>query len=157
MPGKLPPPSRPPPRGSVSAPPSRNAPTAPPKNQQPASATVAAPTAAQRAARNASYALLAFTVLTVLSLVAWFLRADQPWGFASFIAVLTGLLGTGATALLWRQPTREHALAGLIVMGVSILRVGLPTDWTWTSVTLLTMTVLLAIPLVQATILLPRS
>jgi hypothetical protein len=141
----------------VSAPPSRNAPTAPPKNQQPASATVAAPTAAQRAARNASYALLAFTVLTVLSLVAWFLRADQPWGFASFIAVLTGLLGTGATALLWRQPTREHALAGLIVMGVSILRVGLPTDWTWTSVTLLTMTVLLAIPLVQATILLPRS
>jgi hypothetical protein len=154
MPGKLPPPSRPPPRGS--APPSRNAPTGPPKGQ-PTATAVAAPTPAQRAARNASYALLGFTLLTVLSLVAWFLRADQPWGFASFIAVLTGLLGSGATALLWRQPTREHALAGLIVMGVSILRVGLPTDWTWTSVTLLTMTVLLAIPLVQAAILLPRS
>ena len=140
-------------------PPSRTAPTGPPQSAQApaANATAAAPTPAARAARNASYALLAFTLLTVLSLVAWFMRADQPWGFASFIAVLTGLLGTGATALLWRQPTREHAMAGLIVMGVSMLRVGLPTEWTWTSVTLLTMTVLLAIPLVQAAILLPRS
>ncbi len=110
-----------------------------------------------RASRNATYSLLAFTSLTVLSLVAWFLSADQPWGFASFIAVLTAILGMGTTALLWRKPTREHAAAGLLVMGISVLRVGLPSDWTWTSVTLLTMTALLAIPLIQAVIALPRS
>src|SRR5580698_3763671 len=130
MPGKLPPPSKPPPRGAASTPAPRSSHTIATASRS--ETLTLGPSATARAARNASYALLAFTSLTVLSLVAWFLRADQPWGFASFIAVLTAILGTGATALLWRQPTREHVMAGLAVMAISVLRVGLPSDWTWT-------------------------
>jgi hypothetical protein len=123
----------------------------------PSGAEAGAPTAAQRAARNSSYALAAFTLIIIAALIAWFVREDQPWGFASFITVLSALLGIGTTVQLWRQPTREHAIAGLVVMGVSLLRVGLPTTWSWPSVAILTLTALLAIPLVQAVIFLPRS
>jgi hypothetical protein len=93
----------------------------------------------------------------VLVLVAWFASADQPWAFSSFVAVLSAFLGVGATGLLWRQPTRQHAYGGLAVMGLSLLRVGLPTNWTSYSVALITITALLAIPVVQAAIVLPRS
>jgi hypothetical protein len=96
-------------------------------------------------------------VFTIVVLGAWFARADQPWGFSSFVAVLSALLGTGATALFWRQPTREHAIGGLVVMGLSLVRVGLPTSWTSTSAALITITALLAIPVVQAATVLPRS
>ena len=96
-------------------------------------------------------------MFTIVVLGAWFARADQPWGFSSFVAVLSVLLGTGATALLWRQPTRQHAIGGLAVMGLSLLRVGIPTMWTWYSVALITLTALLAIPLVLAAIVLPRT
>ena len=107
--------------------------------------------------RNATIALLLFTVLTVVSLAAWFSSTDQPWGFASFIAVLAALLGAGTTAFMWRQPTRDHAISGLIVMGLSLLRVGAPATWTLTSLALMAMTALLAIPIVRAVIVLPRS
>jgi hypothetical protein len=164
MPGKLPPPSTPPPRGGSSAPPPRASgnPAPLPKSSKappaPAGAQDAeAATPAQRAARNSSYALAAFTFIIVAALFAWFLSADQPWGFASFITVLSALLGVGTTYQLWRQPTREHAIAGLVVMGVSLLRVGLPSMWSAPSIVILTLTALLAIPLVQAVILLPRS
>ncbi len=73
------------------------------------------------------------------------------------MAVLSALLGTGATALFWRQPTREHAIGGIAVLLLSVLRVGLPADWGIASVVVLTVTTLLAIPLVHAAIVLPRS
>jgi hypothetical protein len=163
-PPPLPPPSAPPSkRAGGAAPPPPSAPTKPPAKpeklggQDKPEQDKAPATPAQRAARSASYALLAFTLLTVLALGAWFASADQPWGFSSFVAVLSALLGTGATALLWRQPTREHAIGGIAVMGLSLVRVGLPTMWTSYSVALITITALLAIPLVQAAIVLPRS
>jgi hypothetical protein len=109
------------------------------------------------AARPAAYALTAFSLFTVVALSAWFAREDQPWGFASFVAVVTAILGVGATALFWRQPTRELAMGALGVMGFSLVRVGLPTTWTASSVALITLTALLAIPVVQAAIALPRS
>jgi hypothetical protein len=155
MPGKLPPPSTPPPRPG-SAPPKASS-KGPPPPLPPAGAGDAAPTQAAKVARNASYALTAFTFIIVATLFAWFLRADQPWGFASFIAVLSALLGLGTTFQLWRQPTREHAIAGLAVMGISLLRIGLPSMWSAPSVAILTVTALLAIPLVQAVMVLPRS
>jgi hypothetical protein len=160
-PPPAPPPSRRPPASAQAAPGSNGsngskplAKTDPPQQRREGQTGT---TTAQRAARNASYALLAFTILTVIALVAWFASADQPWGFSSFVAVLAAFLGSGATALLWRQPTREHAIGGLVVMGLSLLRVGLPTGWTVFSVALITLTALLAVPLVQAAIVLPRS
>jgi hypothetical protein len=128
-----------------------------PKPDGPADEGAKGTSPAQRAARYATYALLAFTALTVLALAAWFMSEEQPWGFSSFVTVLSALLGTGATALLWRQPTRQHAIGGLVVMGLSLVRVGLPMNWTPTSVALITITALLSIPLVQAAIVLPRS
>jgi hypothetical protein len=115
------------------------------------------PTYAERAARNAAYAVLAFTLFTVITLISWFAREDQPWGFSSFVALLSALLGAGATALLWRDPTRQHAIGGLAVMGLSLLRVGFPTSWTGYSFALIALTILLAVPLAQAVIVLPRS
>jgi hypothetical protein len=113
--------------------------------------------ASTKAARNAVYALGAFSGLTALALTAWFASADQPWGLASFVTLLA-LLGALATGgLLWRRPLRPYAYAALGVMGFSILRVGLPTQWTWASVALITMTALLAIPVAQAAMVLPRS
>ena len=65
---------------------------------------------------------------------------------------------TGATALLWRQPTREQsAIGGLVVVGVSVLRVGLPTQWGGASLVVILVTALLAVPLVQAVMVLPRT
>lgn len=112
-------------------------------------------------ARHATYALLAFTTLTTLAVAAWFAREDQPWGFASFVALFAALLGAVATALMWRRPTREHAIAGLVVMGLSLVRVGNPLAWATPTIvlvwlTLIVITTLLAIPVVQAVIVLPR-
>jgi hypothetical protein len=161
------PPSIPPPTPSPSRRTAAPAPVPPPTPASPDGApqpgAPADPTAASKgapgplAARSASLALLAFTAITILTLLAYFARVDQPWGFESFVAVLSALLGTGATALFWRQPTREHAMGGLAVMGLSVLRVGLPTQWGVASLVVLTVTVLLAVPLVQAVMVLPRS
>jgi hypothetical protein len=162
-----PPPTTPAPpssrRAGRSAPapaPSKLPKTDPPRGAPRAESRAASP--AERAARNASYALLAFTLFTALALTAWFAREDQPWGFSSFVAVLSTILGSGATALMWRRPTREHAIGGLAVMGLSIVRVGNPFNWATPSIALtclalIAITALLAIPLVQAVIVLPRG
>jgi hypothetical protein len=148
--GSSPPPQHSPPRGTAAG-------GEPPKQEGPGGQTAPAKTPVERAVKKATIALLLFTALTVVSLAAWFARTDEPWGFASFIAVLAALLGAGTTAFMWRQPTRDHAISGLIVMGLSLLRVGVPTTWTLTSLALIAATALLAIPIVQAVIVLPRT
>jgi hypothetical protein len=121
-----------------------------------AAAAVMAPPV-EKAIRNASYSLVAFTFLTLVTLTAWFGRSPEPWGFASFVALLGALLGIGATVLFWRQPTREYALGGLAALAISLVRVGLPTSWTPTSFVLIAITAVLAVPLAQVVIVLPRS
>jgi hypothetical protein len=111
----------------------------------------------ERAIRNAGYALAVFTFATLVVLTAWFGRTPQPWGFESFVALIGALLGLGATVLFWRQPTREYALGGLAAMAISLIRVGFPTNWTGSSFVLVVLTALLAVPLVQVAIVLPRS
>lgn len=101
--------------------------------------------------------MIGFTALTALTLVAYFARADEPWSFESFVALLSVLVGGGAAAQLWRQPTRTHALASLAVLGFSLLRVGLPTQWGWGTITVFVITALFAAPVARAVMILPRT
>jgi hypothetical protein len=98
--------------------------------------------------------LLAFAMLTTLALVAWFSRAEQPWGWKSAIAMLSAMLGLTTSALMWRAPSRTHAVAGIVVLGLSLVRVGPPSDWTWVSFALIAVTALMLVPLVNAALVL---
>ncbi len=113
----------------------------------------------ERTPRIAALALVGFTSLTIVTLAAWFARADQPWGIPSFVMLLTAILSAGAAALFRKQPTREHAMGGLVVMVFSLVRVALPASWDAPvpSIAIITITALFAIPVVQAVIALPRS
>jgi hypothetical protein len=109
---------------------------------------------AKRAALAASLSLLAFATLTTLALVAWFSRAEHPWSWKSIVAMLSAILGLTASALVWRAPSRVHAIAGIAVMVFSLVRVGPPWDWTWVSFALMSVTALMLVPLVNAALVL---
>lgn len=102
----------------------------------------------------ASIALLSFSALTGLALVSWFSRSDFPWTWRSLLAVGTALLAITASALVWRTPTRMHAILGIVVMILSLFRIGPPSDWTWVSFALVAVTFVLLMPLVHAAIIL---
>ncbi len=93
-------------------------------------------------------------MLTTIALIAWFARAEDPWSWKSAIALFSAMLGVTTSALVWRAPSRTHVIAGICVMTLSLIRVGPPADWTWVSLTLLSMTALLLVPLVHAAIVL---
>ena len=104
----------------------------------------------------AAISLVAFTGLTGIALVAWFLSVDEPWSFRAAVATFSAILGLTATVLVWRAPSRTHLVAGIGVMALSLLRVGPPLEWGWTSLTLLLTTALLIIPLVHAAVVIKR-
>jgi hypothetical protein len=108
----------------------------------------------KRAAFLASIALLAFSALTGFALIGWFYRSEVPWSWKSVLAIGCALLGVATSALLWRTPSRLHAVMGIGVMLFSLLRVGPPHDWTWVSFALVALTFLLLMPLVHAAIVL---
>jgi hypothetical protein len=110
--------------------------------------------ATRRAALIASIALLVFAGLTTIAVIAWFARAAEPWSWKAGVALLSSMLGVAMSALVWRMPSRTNALAGIGVMTLSLLRVGPPGDWTWVTFALLSGTVLLAVPLIHAAIVL---
>ena len=125
-------------------------PKPPPPPQQPGPADERA----NRAALAASLALLAFAMLTTLALVAWFTRAEEPWSWKAVVAMVSAMLGFMTSALVWRAPSRTHVLAGILAMVLSLARIGAPWDWTWVSFALLSVTMLLLVPLVNAAIVL---
>jgi hypothetical protein len=106
----------------------------------------------RRVARRAALSLLAFSVLTMLMLAAWFGRVAQPWSWRSTLAILCAALGLLASVVVWRIPSRQTALGGVGVMVLSLLRVGLPEDFTWSSFALVVITTLLLVPVVRAAI-----
>jgi hypothetical protein len=108
----------------------------------------------KRAAFLASLALLAFGALTALALIGWFQRSDMPWNWKSVLAVGCSVLAVTTSALVWRAPTRMHAIMGIAVMLFSLLRIGPPGDWTWVSFALVAVTFILLMPLVHAAIVL---
>lgn len=110
--------------------------------------------AGRRAALIASIALLFYSALTALALVGWFYRNETPWNWKSVLAVGCAVLAATTSALVWRTPTRPHAVLGIVVMLASLARIGAPSEWTWVSFALVAMTFVLLMPLVHAAIVL---
>jgi hypothetical protein len=108
----------------------------------------------RRAAFLASIALLTFGALTGFALIGWFYRNEAPWSWKSVLAVGCAILSITTSALVWRVPTRMHAVMGIAVMLSSLLRIGPPADWTWVSFALVAVTFILLMPLVHAAIVL---
>jgi hypothetical protein len=111
----------------------------------------------RRAAFLASIALLSFSALTSFALVGWFYRSEVAWSWKSVLAAGCALLAVTTSALVWRAPTRMHAIMGIAVMVFSLLRIGPPGDWTWVSFALVAITFVLLMPLVHAVIVLPND
>ncbi len=105
-----------------------------------------------RASIGASLALLAFAGLTMLAVLAWFARAADPWSWRAAVAVMSAVLGVTTSALVWFTPSRNYVLGGMLVMVLSLIRLGPPGEWSWVSLTLLAGTTLLMVPLVHAAI-----
>jgi hypothetical protein len=102
----------------------------------------------------AALSLVLFAILTGLALAAWFATVPEPWSWKAVIAVLCALLALVTAVLVWRTPTRTHALLGAGVLALSLVRVGKPDEWNWASWTLIMLTGLLIVPLVHAAIVL---
>ena len=110
--------------------------------------------ASRRAAFIASMALLFFSALTTVALVGWFHKNPLPWNWKSVLAAGCAVLAVTTSALVWRAPSRGHAVMGIFVMLVSLARIGPPTEWTWVSFALVAITFVLLMPLVHAAIVL---
>ena len=126
---------------------------------RPAAAIAKAPAAIVKAdrktvVRSAALALLVFSLLTTLTLVVWFRFVADPWGWKPMVAVLNAALGFTTAVLLWRAPSRAHAVAGAAVMLLSLARAGGPGDWGWSTGAFVLVTCALMIPVVRAALLL---
>lgn len=110
--------------------------------------------ASRRAALIASLALLSFSALTSFALVGWFYRNPAPWNWKSALAVMCVTLSVTTSALVWRSPSRAHAIMGIMIMLASLARIGPPSEWTWVSFALVAVTFVLLMPLVHAAIVL---
>ena len=108
----------------------------------------------RRAAFLASLALLFFGALTAFALVAYFHNNPTPWNWKSVLASGCALLSVTTSGLVWRAPSRAHAVLGIIVMLASLARIGPPAEWSWVSFALVAVTFILLMPLVHAAIVL---
>jgi hypothetical protein len=99
-------------------------------------------------------ALLFFSALTAFALVGWFRIYPALWNWKSLLAAACSLMAVTTSALVWRSPSRGHAILGIVVMLVSLARIGPPAEWTWVSFALVAVTFVLLMPLVHAAIVL---
>jgi hypothetical protein len=105
----------------------------------------------------ASLSLLTFSTLTAIALGAWFTSVEDAWTWKSTVAVLACLGGVVTSFLVWRMPTRAVLGAGAGVMLFSLLRVADVADWRNLSFLVVGSTVVLAIPVIYAFVVLPRG
>ncbi|HEY8073499.1 MAG TPA: hypothetical protein VIF62_05305 [Labilithrix sp.] len=108
----------------------------------------------RRAALIASLALLFFSAATAFALVAWFRLNPAAWSWKSLLALGCSLMAVTTSALVWRSPSRGHAILGIAIMLASLARIGPPGEWTWVSFALVAITFVLLMPLVHAAIVL---
>jgi hypothetical protein len=105
---------------------------------------------ASGAATVASVALLVFSGVSTVFLVAWLATGAPLFQWKALLTALCALLGLVLSALLWRSPTRTLSGIGLLLMLLSVLRIGMPSEWNGFSFALLSLTLILAMPLANA-------
>ncbi len=105
----------------------------------------------------AAVALAGFALATTAALIAWFATVSEPWTWKSLVAIASVLFALTVAVLVYRLPTREHAIGGAMVLGASLLRVGPPSEWNGATAALFVLTALAAGPVVYAIVKLPRE
>jgi hypothetical protein len=103
-----------------------------------------------REARWAAEAMLVLAGLTTVMVLVYFFARSGTLTWGALVALATIPFSVVCAVLLWRSPTRENAGAALLVVGFSVVRVGLPGDWTRSSYALLALTLVIAAPVVWA-------
>jgi hypothetical protein len=110
---------------------------------------------ARRVANYAATAMVVLAALTIIGIAAYFAKTADPWTWRGLVALATVPFCLVCAGLLWKLPSRENASAALLVIGFSLVRVGLPSEWTTATVVLLVLTAALAAPVVWAARVLP--
>jgi hypothetical protein len=99
--------------------------------------------------------MLVLAAVTLVGILAYFVAAADPWTWRGLVAIATIPFALVCGALLWRAPSRENAGAALLVIGFSLVRVGLPGDWTRATYVLVALTLVIAAPVIWAVRVLP--
>ena len=108
------------------------------------------PALPQKTLFAASVALLAFSMITFVAFAAWWSRVTEPWTWKSVLALTCAVLAIVASFVVFRFPSKESLAGGIGVMALSLLRVGPIAEWTWASVVIVAVTLLLVMPLLRA-------
>lgn len=104
----------------------------------------------ENAGHIASMALLLFGGISFLGLVVWFRIAPSPFVWKAWVTAGAAIGTIAASAALWRKPSRPPAIVGLLLMLGSLARVGLPAEWTTSSLVVVGVTAILMMPVVHA-------
>jgi hypothetical protein len=111
----------------------------------------------------ASIALLVFFGAHVFFLITWFWASSASTSNSAsllnwkmILTLLTAIIALALSATLWRNPSRVQAILALVTVASSLLRVGLPNQWTGYSFAIFALTAALSIPLVSAAVSLKR-
>jgi len=105
--------------------------------------------------RYAIIAMLLLAALTCVGLAAYFAQNKDPWTWRGLVALATIPFSLVCAGLLWKFPTRENASASLLVIAFSLVRIGLPDEWTRATFVIIVITLLLAAPVAWAARTLP--
>jgi len=103
----------------------------------------------------AAIAMLVLAGLTSIGIAAYFAKTPDPWTWRSLVALATIPFSLVCAGLLYRWPTRENAGAALLVVGFSLVRIGLPDEWTTATYVIMAITALVAVPVAWAARTLP--
>ncbi len=104
----------------------------------------------------AAIAMVVLAALTGIGIAAYFAKNVDPWTWRGLVALATIPFALVCAGLLWKWPTRENATAALLVVGFSLVRIGLPGEWTTATYVVLGVTLALAAPVAWAARTLPN-
>lgn len=95
-------------------------------------------------------ALLLYGGLSAFALIVWFRASGSPNNWRAMLTMLGAVGSFGTSALLWREPSKPVAAAAIVVMLASVGRIGSPDQWTGFSFSLVAITAILLVPVINA-------